>query len=315
MIGLPELISFIPRYEQEGRVIKGIDFTTPGYWAALCAYSKHRGLKFDDISFYSDNTKRYAQAIALESAISGADNYPYERKNSGANYSPLVPLNSADDTDRATGTINSCIRHLFATPALSTFVSDLCEVVGDLHDNVWSHGMSSGFSMAQKWQDINSGEDCFEFALADCGLGFLSELKRVGLPIETDEEAIKWCIEEGNSSKKLKARDEWSQRIPSDIISNPIPGIGKAVTTENHHMGLGLAKLVDLVSNYNGLLWLSSGDKTLHISKDGNRSFKTTAYPWQGVALACRFDTEGAKRYKKGKEDDVTDSLINLLRL
>ena len=72
----------------------------------------------------------------MENTLNETDNYQYERRNSGKNYSELVCLNSVDDTDKATKTINSCIRNLFNSNGLSCFVTNLCDVVGDLHDNV-----------------------------------------------------------------------------------------------------------------------------------------------------------------------------------
>lgn len=315
MNGLLEFHSLTANFERTKQVFVLPSFITPGYWAALAAYCKFKDIKFDEIKFHSEKRKNYAAAIALESALGATDSYPYERKNSGATYSPLVPLSSADDTDTATSTINNCIRHLFTTPNLSHFVKDLCDVVGDLHDNVWSHGKSTGFSLAQKWQDYNSHEYCLEFALADCGLGFLRELNRVGLNIQDDEEAINWCITRGNSSKKLKVKDEWSQRLPSDMTNNPIPGIGQAVASENNHMGIGLAKLIELVHNYKGQLWLSSGKKMLFIDNNGKRSYKNFSQQWQGVALACRFDTKNAMSYTKSNNDEITSSLVELLKV
>jgi len=181
---------------------------------------------------------------------------------------------------------------------------------------VWSHGKSTGFSMAQKWNKYSDASECFfEFALADCGLGFLRELKRVGLDIDNDEDSIKWCIEKGNSSKKIKGKDEWSQRLPSDLIGNPIPGIGYALESENHHMGLGLAKLMELISNYQGQLWLASGNKTFIVDQNGKRNFKNNKQNWKGVALACRFDTEKAKNYNSNSDDETITSIIELLRV
>jgi len=314
MYGLWEFLSNDELVKENGQLLVPHNYYNPGYWTALVAYCRFKNIGFDAINIVSEINKGYAFTIGIEKALNGLDSYCYERKNSGLNYSELVHLNSADDTNKATGTINSCIRQLFDTTDLSSFSKDLCEVVGELHDNVWSHGMSTGFSMAQKWKPPTSLGYCFEFALADCGFGFLRELNRVGLNCLSDEDSIKWCIEKGNSSKTQKVANEWSQRLPPDIAGNPMPGIGKPVMSENNHMGLGLAKLVELVNNYKGQLWLSSGEKTLTIDTNGKQSFKNNKQKWQGVALACRFDTEKAKCYKKSHDDEAIDSLIELLK-
>jgi hypothetical protein len=288
------------------------NFTVPGYWTVLAAYCRANKISFEQLAI-SEKYRDYALAIALENALNQTDTYPYRRRNSGNNYSELVLLNSVDDTDKATSTINSCIRSLFWTQELSCFSQNLCDVVGDLHDNVWSHGKSTGFSMAQKWSDYSTRQDCFEFALADCGLGFLQELKRVGLIIENDEKAIEWCVVEGNSSKKQKPTNDWSQRLPQDISGNPMPNIGQIVDSENHHMGLGLAKLLNLVNTYQGQLWLASGEKTLVVEPNGNNFFKTNALKWQGVALACRFNIETVKNCHKNNNDEATNAILELL--
>lgn len=313
MYGLSEFLGNNLSIQQNGKLYIREDWKPPGYWAALAAYCRSKQIEFERLQFCSEKTKGYASAIALENALNGKDGYQYERKNSGVNYSQLVLLDNVYDTDKAYSTISNCIRNSFESIDISNFVNDLCIVVGELHDNVWSHGKSSGFSMAQKWDDYSTKGCCFEFALADCGFGFLGELQRVGLPVQDDEESINWCIQKGNSSKTLKVRDEWSQRLPQDIAGNPIPGIGQPVMSENHHMGLGLAKLIDLINNYKGQLWLASGDKTLVIDGQGNKRFKHNVQKWQGVALACRFDTEKVKNYKKYDNDEVITSLINLL--
>ncbi|KJV08008.1 hypothetical protein [Methylocucumis oryzae] len=290
-------------------------FIVPGYWATLAAYAKHKNITFDKLIFENPSHCSYSQAICLEKVLSNCDNYPYPRINSGANYSQLVLLNSVDDTDKATNTINNCIRHIFTNCNLPEFMHDLCNVVGDLHDNVWSHGKSTGFSMAQKWQDKSSCSYFFEFALADCGLGFLKELQSssIGKHINTDKEAIEWCIIEGNSTKKC-TNDDWKQSLPPDTIGSPMPNkIGKPKVSENHHLGLGLAKLVKLVNNYNGFLWLASGNCTLHI-RDGQHFYSDSPH-WKGVALACRFNTQQATQYKNNNTpDEAISSIEELMR-
>ena len=316
MIGL---VDFLDRDTDKSGEHRKLDipygFINPGYWTALTAHCKSKGVKFGDLQFPPKYDHGYAKAIGLEIVLSGNDSYSFCRKNSAENYSPLINLSCVEDTDKATSDINGCIRSLFVSSELSQFVIRLCDVVGDLHDNVWSHGMSTGFSMAQKWKKTKESTECFfEFALADCGSGLLGELKRVGLGIENDKDAINWCIQKGNSSKKVNIKDAWSQRLPSDNIGNPMPGIGHIVVSENSHQGIGLAKLMDLISDYQGQLWFASGDSTLVIDQSGNRKYITNKQYWKGVALACRFDTEKAKSRESSSDDESINSLIELLR-
>jgi hypothetical protein len=113
--------------------------------------------------------------------LGAEDTYRFARINVGVNYSPLVSLNSEQVVDAATSAMQGCIRSLVSQDINIDFAAELCDVVGDLHDNVWSHAQSPGVSMAQKWNaPMVSGEHIIEFALADSGRGFLAELRRAG---------------------------------------------------------------------------------------------------------------------------------------
>lgn len=280
MNGLYELLN-----RQEGLTEIGRDgffdiaggYCSPGFWTAYVARARARNLQLDELAIAGD-TLQYAKAIAIERALGQDDTYPHQRRRAGDTYSPLVLLESQEQTDNATGEINRCIRGLFNEPLYRDFSASMCELVGDLLDNVWAHGKSTGFSMAQKWSNQIGGFQ-FEFAVADCGLGFLRELKRAGIrDIDTHQEAIAWCIQKGNSTKK-RTVDEWEQRLPPDMMGNPIAGIGRVVESDNHHMGLGLAKLVESVERFRGWLWLASGDAMFCILPDGRRSHETALYP------------------------------------
>jgi len=290
---------------------------SPGYWTMLAASGKNAGIAFDDLVFDHELNAGYARALRLPNALGGIDDYPFDRRNEGLNYSGLVLLESAETTDIASERVNGCIRHIFAGTELDRFVQDLTEVVGDLHDNVWSHGLSTGFSMAQKWQNPASEDsNWFEFALADCGIGFLRETQRAGIAdIDSDADAIEWCIQKGNTSKKTKVRDEFAQALPPDMMGNPMPGFAAIRESDNHHMGLGLAKLMSLVEKYKGRLWLASGDSQLYKPPAAVHVIRGAASYCKGVALAARFDTRVIREQLASAhtEDETTANLITLL--
>ncbi|BCL90672.1 hypothetical protein ACNRBV_23740 [Ralstonia pseudosolanacearum] len=291
-------------------------FYGPGFWTAFAAILAKRQVPYSAIKFSAKDAEQYAQAIGLPVVLGEKDNYPYQRVNEGKNYSRLVLLESAQTTDAANTSVAGCVRHLFKNHIeLAPFSQDLIEVIGDLHDNVWSHGKSTGFSMAQLFARNGARERC-EFALADCGYGFLRELHRVGKSdITTHAQAIEWCIQKGNSSKRLKAEDPWEQRLPEDAMFNPIPGLARAKEQENHHMGLGLAKLTALVQKYGGTLTLATGDTLFSINSGGRTVYRSLPTQWPGVALACRFDTTRIKERLAAAEvpDELTDELVRLL--
>lgn len=289
----------------------------PGFFVSMAALARMNGKKYSDMNIEHPTHRGYTQAIGLPAALGESDAYPYERRNEGLNYSRLVLLESLEATDKATRDVNGCIRTLCHGLGVDRFVRDLCEVVGDLHDNVWSHGKSTGFSMAQRWKKPNSNNEfLFEFSLADCGIGFLRELRRVGLNIPDHQSAIEWCLLRGNSSKLVRVHDDddWGQRLPPDMMGNPMPGLGRVKESDNHHQGLGLAKLVDLVTAYRGDLWLCSGTAILSIGSNGLRSYSGPKFEWQGVTMACRFDTSVIRCHQNAEElDEITAGLIELL--
>jgi len=290
-------------------------FCSPGCWAALIARAANEGLTLDALNL-SDEHRGYLEALRAEAALGHADTYRMNRPGQGERYSPIIALRNEASVDSATSCMQDCVRHLLNNQAPAAFVDTMCDVVGDLHDNVWSHALSPGYSVAQRWRGYRSHNELFEFALADCGLGFLGELRRSGVAqeqhIETDEQAIGWCVVEGNSSKPGND-DEWAQRVPEDAIGNPMPGTTRA-GPDNHHLGLGLAKLTGAVRRFGGQLWLASGRQILQVAASGTETYVPIRNPWQGVALACRFDMSLVARAPQQEVDPVVEDIARLLR-
>jgi hypothetical protein len=318
--GLPEYLSLSPEFLKDGSCqlyqLQNY-FYTPGFWVSLAALAKSNAVNYENLGFHNTDQISYSQAIQLPRALGLNDSYPLNRVKEGVSYSPLILLDHRDATDVANQQINECIRSQCSELNVEKFVSELCSVVGDLHDNVWSHGQSTGFSMFQRWKKPYSNDDViFEFALADCGLGFLRELKRVGLDrIDSDNDAITWCLQRGNSSKLIKKIDDWGQRLPPDMMGNPMPGFGVIKETENHHQGIGLAKLIDLVTSFNGELHLATGNSIYSIDKNGLQYFRLPSFPWSGVAISCKFDTSCIRVPQLvEKNDNIEEQLLGFLR-
>jgi len=281
------------------------DFLSPGFWVLLSAFTRQKKIPQANLQMPEAKTG-YASAIGLPRALWGTDDYPYERRDEGRDYSSLEHLDRVEAVDGATSRINSCIRHFIGEDFPPQFIDALCDVVGDLHDNVWSHGEASGFSMSQKWKVPHVKNDSYlEFALADVGKGFLRELHRVGIKISSAQDAIEWCVQEGTSTKKERPGDDWVQTVPADVINNPLKGIGKIKTSDNHHLGLGLFKLTRLVETFRGRLWLATGNAVLVMAPNGKKSYIRPSYPWQGVAITCRFRSSRIK--KAATESKVID--------
>lgn len=296
-------------------------FYLPGYWATVTAWARSQALDPSIFTFAKNANRTYTSAIGFARALGHEDDFVYTRSGQGRNYSPLVVLDSTEATDCATQDVTSCVRS-FWPEGQSKFVDTVCNVIGDLHDNVWSHGQSTGISVAQRWQVPYSPNDHYlEFALADCGIGFLGELKRAGLSnslsIDSHRDAVTWCVQEGNSSKKIldDASDDWAQQVPGDFMA--LPGGGslsvRRSTGGNHHQGLGLAKLTSLVMKYSGELSLVSGDARLYISEKGRQSFLSPDFHWQGVTICARFKESRISEAIEAPEQSAAPRLQGIL--
>ncbi|WP_156886094.1 hypothetical protein [Pseudomonas sp. CFII68] len=324
MASLIEALDWLPRHfgalkpTDEHCIPRG--YYSPGFIAVLAAYLNHKGVRGDALTYACEQNQGYLAAVGLSRALWGVDDYQYERKNAGVNYAPLTPLASQDAVDAATAQINSCLR-AYAVQGASDYskspaFKDLTHVVGELHDNVWSHGLSTGFSTAQR-QLLRKGPDhVIEFSLADCGLGFLDELKRSGIRgVHTSQEAIDWCIQEGNSSKLATKVDEWAQSVPEDFLGgNSFGGATvRPVGNGNHHQGLGLAKLVELAKKYNGVLYLASGNCVMRMLHSGAIKYRPLHSPWKGVAISLSIKESSFMAAKADEAADI-DDIMNLLR-
>ncbi len=169
--------------------------------------------------------------------------------------------------------------------------------------------------MAQKWKVPDTDNDYyFEFALADHGMGLLNELKRVDEAADNDQEAIEWCIQEGHSTKIVPPEDDWAQTVPVDMIGNPFRGVEQVRHSDNHHMGLGLFKLIQVVTRFSGELSLATGNKIFLLAEDGQKSYKDSRYPWQGVAISCRFNTRLIENDSQEPVDGDIMGIMDLLR-
>ncbi len=232
----------------------------------------------------------------------------------GINYSPLVCLSDEHATDSASSCVSKWIKSSADANCNGQALSGLLHVVGELHDNVWSHGKSTGYSMAQKWPQ---GEIRYlEFALADRGLGFKREMERVGKTPSSHAEAIEWCIQEGNSTKHGDNESEWAQRAPEDIIGPTPYGPQTQVTFNqgNHHQGLGLHQLKELVKKYSGQLQICSGDCIYTLDELGQESYLGGIPYWQGTAISCRLSEYALNAYHDNTVEPAVALLIDRLK-
>lgn len=327
MSGILQAINFMGRIGKRvsaGKPLKlRSDYYSPGYMVVLTAHLRRYNIPKAALTFVDAKNAGYFSAMGLSKALWGEDDYRQVRSNAGANYAPITHLDSRNAVDDATQQINGCLRKMAANSPYfdyreSEAFQELMHVVGELHDNVWSHGMERGFSAAQRAKSVKKG--VIEFALADTGLGFLGELLLSGIArkhdITTDREAIEWCIQEGNSSKLAQHQDEWGQALPDDHLGGS--PFGSTVSTRilsngNHHQGLGLAKLISLAKRYEAELYIVSGKAILHLDK-GDLSFKEVRFAWKGVAISLTIQESKMAQAQAEQTSTDIDDIMNQLR-
>lgn len=266
-LGYLEILKICDKYKQKSILNLKDNKLHASSIAILAAFIKGNNIKRDQFICESNDVAKYLDTIGFYKEIWN-ETPSHRRINDGITYSPLVLLENYQKIDIATSTLNKCLTYMYPmTDKNSTSsLASLHEVVGELHDNIWSHGRNTGFSIAQKYGNY---DPIIEIAVADCGIGFLNELINSKIPdIDNDQKAIYWCIQKGNSSKKFKEQNEdgWAQSIPEDIIGNPFSDIGikSLVNNPNHHEGLGLSKLIDLVIKHKGEIQIISGIAGTH---------------------------------------------------
>lgn len=294
-------------------------FCTPGYWVTLSSslYDyKPQEISYDLLNL-TEKQVGYLDTIGFLEEFFGIKQTNINI-NSGKNYTKLIILKDSYSTEESNREIRNCLLHQLEISNknmndIHPHIHDFMNIIGELHDNVWAHGEKTGFSLCQKWTSYSDKNPYIEFALADSGKGFLNELKRVGINVNTHEEAIDWCIQKGNTSKKPKEDDGWAQCLPDDIVGgNPMTGVNtKYQSNFRNHQGLGLAKLLELIQKFEGTLVIISGNAILTmVGKDKSYSINNTA-PWNGVAISVKININNLKNFKE--EEELEEELEEVL--
>lgn len=230
----------------------------------------------------ADNQQSYANNCGLTAILEGGYESPRATGLQGKTYSRVTRLNSVHEVDACNAIINELFHEVFGGLD-SLFARMLAKVVGELHDNVASHASGMGFSSAQRYRRQEG--DVIQFAIADCGVGMLRNVHRKLPEIETDEEAIAWCLGRGHTTAGTDG-DGWAQRLPDDSLFNPYPPTVQTRTGENHHQGLGLWHLREIVQTAGGGFWVASGQaQCRYLAHSESPVYDPLSPRWTGVAI------------------------------
>lgn len=224
------------------------------------------------------NVVSYAETIGLSDILAGRAKYP--QALSLKSYSPLTRLDQAVHVEQCNEVISA-----FIVAQLQDFgelAHRIANIVGELHDNVVSHAQGQGFSIAQVYkQDTNP---LLAFSIADAGRGMLANARKVESTIRDHGTAIEWCLKKGNTSGR---HDDLAQFLPDDATSNPFPPSVAVRSDGNHHLGLGLARLLELVQATGGEMHIWSGDARVTFSKRRGL-VRSKISEWKGVIVDVR---------------------------
>lgn len=289
-----DAVAYIERLQTGSGEVE-VPFVTPILSTMLAAWSLGGA---PNVRF-SSACANYADNIGLAAVVLGGETDPRPRIGSlhGKTYSPLTSLWNHSQVDACNTIINDVIRGQISHSGLVPLVARLCKVVGELHDNVASHAGGRGFSAAQIYHP-QMGPRRVEFAIADNGCGLLRNAKRVARDVLDDYDAIAWAVKKGTTSggQPRRGYDSWGE--PYDY--------------ENHHMGLGLWELEQLVTIAGGQLWIASG-KGQQFASRGEWRADRTFIDWPGLAIEFELPLDVDDRIL-ARLRDFTDSSPDLAK-
>lgn len=277
------------------RTLIHLSFVNPFDTAMLAAFIKKNSIS-KELIVPDDNVDSYLNTIDFYNLVW---NEPRTNKQwtVGRSYCPLIELSSPEHTDTATTIIGNILERRCGEDAYSVI-----DVIGELIDNVWSHGKALGYAVAQV-----SGDD-IKFSVVDIGKGFKNVLQEANISgINSDIDAINWSIQKGHTSKGQE--DEWAQFLPFDSYENPFSSGVPIKEEENHHEGLGLYKLVDLVQKTKGNLSILSGQGLKFISAEREFDSELKNH-WQGVVIYCTLNIRNIKNALQNSDASDIDAIL-----
>lgn len=225
-----------------------------------------------DLVHLSGDADWYSDLIGFSALLRGEIQPRPAASTSGSTrrqtMSPLTSLARPAEVESCNERVTSILRDTNAmTIEEQASAGPLRMLVGELHDNVASHANGRGYSALQVY------ESRAEFAVCDYGCGFLRNVRRVERVVDTHRDAIEWVLVRGNTT--ARPPDRFAQRSGPDWEEQ---------AQYNHHMGIGLWRLVQLVERTSGELWIWSGDSTYH--RTGHEySFRPAPVTWPGVMI------------------------------
>lgn len=179
-------------------------------------------------------------------------------------YSPVEKISTRNGLERISTHLTDIMMQNF-TELSPDDVKDLKQYLQylflELMNNVADHSQSIGHVMTQYYPTNKK----VQFAIADRGVGFLSNLQLKFAELTTEKEAIFKALEKG-------------------VTATPQKMYG-----QEKNAGYGLYAMVEILKQTNGQFVIVSND-TMVRYKDGIYTICELEHKWKGVVVAFRFD-------------------------
>jgi hypothetical protein len=268
---------------ESGNPVSSISFVTPLLAVSLCGAFRSRKISREQFSFAEDAHK-YARSNGLLALLGDNDETSNTGILHGFTYCPIQSLSVHAEVDNCNKVLSGLLQTQLSGCTNQKLVRATCAVIGEIHDNVASHARGPGFSAAQVYK---GKEKQIQIAVADIGQGIRNSLGPVWKE-KTDKEALEWCLIRGNTRTKLLPQDEdllGPQKLDCLSFHNPYPEHTNVRYDDNHHMGEGLYRLVELIRETGGKTWIWSGNASM-LNDKGTTTWIDPGISWSGTIVA-----------------------------
>ena len=184
----------------------------------------------------------------------------------------LCELRRVSHQDQVTDVVQQLIGIASSQLALGDGVADAMRLsLSEVLENVLAHAQSPmpGYVCAQTYRKARR----VEFAIVDTGIGILGSARHLpDLAGATFEDAIRWAINRGNTSKPEK------------------------------HTGIGLFMARRMIEDNRGTMWVYSGEVVVKVSR--GKVDPWGASGWRGTIVTLTFRTDRAINVRSVLEKD-----------
>lgn len=243
-IKLSNIENFLYLFNHNNKKIENIKWIDPIFVTMIQAYSKDINFELEIDNTYLMNmlTNKYKENSTYSPIEKVKTRYGLEKIST--HITNIMLKNFSGLSDRDSKDLEQYLQYLFL----------------ELMNNVADHAQSNGYVMAQYYKIGKK----VQFAIADRGVGFLSNLKLKFSNISTEKDAIMKALEKG-------------------VTATPARMYG-----HEKNAGYGLYAMVEILKQTNGEFAIISND-TIVRYKNGTYETKILPHKWNGAVISFTF--------------------------